>query len=265
MKNQDLLGYYYIDNNADVNLKNFRITYFESSPNELPPKKIYELIEQEGFDLKRNSNSYVKLINFNEKRLILKEPTRKNRRLLGRIFSIFRHSRAFQAAQSFSFLRSAEIETNRPLCVLEKRLFGVLMYSLIIYEYIEGEAIQKKDYLDLSLTVKKINDLGFGHSDCHQGNFIKTANGVSPIDFVLRKNRLGQLFIDLQYMKLFNKLSEDEFNRLYPYPYSKRLTFSRYYYNLKHWCRNFKNQLKPFLYGAAIIMLSCLLIINLIE
>lgn len=265
MKSQLVLGNYCADDIPNINLKHFRITYFESSPKELPPQTIFELIERKGFDLKRNSNSYLKLIKSDNLKLVLKEPTRKNRRFLTRILSVFRQSRAYHVAQSLTFLRSAEIETNRPLCVLEKRFFGMVVYSLIIYEYIEGEAIQSEHFADLAETVKKINNLGYGHNDCHQGNFIKTHHGISPIDVVLRKHFFGKISVDLQFLKLFHALTETELMRLYPGANQKRLRFSRWLFNVKRQARSIKNTLKPYLYSCMLVSLAYQLVFMLNE
>lgn len=265
MKSQILLGYYCSDDIPVIKLKNYRITYFESSPKELPPQTIYELLDREGVDLKRNSNSYVKLTESDQLKLVLKEPIRKNRRFLTRILSVFRDSRAFHVAQSLTFLRSAGIETNRPLCVLEKRMFGVVVYSLIVYEYIEGEAIQAQHFADLAKTVNKINKLGYGHNDCHQGNFIKTRHGIAPIDVVLRKHLFGKISVDLQFLKLFHALTENELMSLYPDANQKRLRFSRWLFNVKTQARNIKNTLKPYLYSCMLVSLAYQLVFMLNE
>ena len=254
MKYHYLLRHHALLDESEEFIQHDRITYFESTPEAFPPSLIYLLIEKEGQDLKNNGNSHVKLVQHGQQRIVVKEPKGKNKRLQSRLISIFKRSRAFYAAQSLLFVRNASIEASRPLCVLERRRFGMIVYSVIFYEYLEGRAIQKGDFPALADTVKRITDLGYGHSDCHQGNFIYTDHGIAPIDFVLKKNWFGKLFVDFQYLKLFHALPEQEFRKLCHHDNS-RIVISRGLFKLKTNMRKLKNHIKSHKYLIILILL----------
>lgn len=235
---------------------NLRITFFEGNEQELPEGILDGFLSMDGRLFKDNSNSFVKLINYKDRKLVLKEPRAKNKRVLTRLLTLFRDSRAVQALKSMAFLRQHAIETNRPICALEYLKYGMVFRAYFIYEYLEGEAIKPENFSDLAIVVQKMNQLGYGHSDCHRGNFLTTQNGVAPIDFVLRKNWYGRTFEDLQYLKLFNHLSDAEFEKLYPYPMSVQFMLSRALFKFKILARQSKKHIKKHKYFLLLILLG---------
>lgn len=98
-------------------------------------------------------------------------------------------------------LRSIGINTTKPVMAAEKRTFGMVTDSWLVYEYLQGEnCLGKKNlYPEVVKLLKKIHDNGYLHNDPQIRNFMANENGIFVIDSNPTKPTLGALSKTFEY------------------------------------------------------------------
>jgi len=92
--------------------------------------------------LKDDKRSLVKLGELKGIKTIAKKPRDKNRRKWSRLLSLVRDGEAKKSAKTLLEFERLGIPSVRPLAVLEKRQFGMIIDSWFIYEYRDGEPVK---------------------------------------------------------------------------------------------------------------------------
>ena len=157
------------------------------------PYKIFEIYKLDGKVLKSSKRSFVKLVNYRDYKIVVKEPRHQNKRKRFRLLSLFSKSEAEKALNSMELLNKNGIPTNKPIASYEKRSFGMIKKSFELYEHIEGEVVKNEHAKDVISLLKKIHRLGYVHNDTQVRNFISDGNQVYTIDCKLIPKTFGKI------------------------------------------------------------------------
>lgn len=177
-----------------------KITRFDNGEYDISDLK--SLINLEGKELQINcKRSRVKLINYKDKKIIIKEPLSKDKKIEVRLSTLFRKSFAYSSLKSMGILKNMGIETNKPIMCLELKRFGMVYKTYMFFEYLEGERANTEDKEEILLLIQKIHKKGYCHGDAQSGNFLKTKRGIGTIDIRLKKKTFGKTSEYLEYLK----------------------------------------------------------------
>lgn len=221
-----------------------KIIYYIEDKDYYTKDKIQEIINLDGKILQNNKNSLVKLIQDNDKKIIIKEPRGKNKRKWVRLNSIFKKSRAVKAMESMKILNGNGIITNIPIVAVEYRKYQMVVSSYMIFEYLDGDKIEEKDIPLVLEMLKNIHKLGYCHGDCHKGNFLKTKKGIATIDCVLKPKRFLFFSENIQSIKFLSSIGKE--NELYEFFDLKSIKFkiSKFLYDFKQKIKIIKKKVR---------------------
>lgn len=176
-------------------------------------RNLYEKIENKEYKIikifKNDQRSYVALINIEGENFIYKQPLEKNNRKWQRFLSIFRGSESKREFQNIEKIREAGLNGAVPYLAVEKKEGLTVVYSYLIYSYIDGRESTFKDIEIISRELKKIHDLGFLHGDSHLNNFLIKDDKVYLIDTKLEKNKYGNFGKSFEFMYLEESCPEE--------------------------------------------------------
>ena len=144
-------------------------------------------------ELKNDQRSLVLLVTLMGKKLILKSPLEKNRRKWIRFTTLFRNGEAFKTILNMEKLNNVGIRTNNPVMAIEKRVFGMVSDSWILFEYEEGERCTKKNYALVVNKLKEIHAKNMLHGDAQIRNFLYNGKEVVTIDCNPKRIWLGNI------------------------------------------------------------------------
>jgi len=151
-------------------------------------KALFDAIQNNHFKikdlLKENQRSKVQRITVFEKDLVYKIPTEKNNRKWIRFMTWFRKGEAFKNITGMDTLWSKDIKTTVPIMAAEKRLFGMVTESWLLYEYLDGQScLDQFDYHPMVIeTLKEIHKKGLLHGDSQIRNFVISHDEIYVID-----------------------------------------------------------------------------------
>ena len=157
--------------------------------------------------LKDNHRSLVMLGEIANKKVIVKQPRDKNKRLWARILSYFELSEAAQTLLTLEHFYELDIPSVQPLFVLEKRALGAVVDSWLCYEYREGIACQETHVPAVIEMLRKIHLAGYRHNDPNLGNFLIDNNGQLFVLDSRGRKRTGN-FSDANDFFLFKKVNK---------------------------------------------------------
>lgn len=191
-------------------MEEFIIKYFTDDLNYYTKEKIEMIINSEGKILKNDNRSFVKVVEIEGRKVIVKRPKEKNRRKWIRFISLFRKSETISVLETMEILNKNNIKTNEAIASLEKRKFGMVVDSYILYTYLEGEKLRAEDVFDLIGMLKKIHLLGYLHGDAQFTNFLKENGIFFTIDSNLKNKKLGKISENIEYLRVADDFEEIE-------------------------------------------------------
>lgn len=153
-------------------------------------------------EVKNTARSRVLLLNHAGKKIILKSPREKNKRKWIRFTTLYRKGEAFKTIDNMDKLEHLGIESNKPLLAMEKRRFGMVVDSWMIYEYLPGEVCREKDYPDVVKKLKEIHAKHILHGDAQIENFLNSESHIITIDFSPKKALFGNVSRFYEYFYL---------------------------------------------------------------
>ncbi|ODS37833.1 MAG: hypothetical protein A7316_08965 [Candidatus Altiarchaeales archaeon WOR_SM1_86-2] len=153
-------------------------------------------------ELKNDQRSLVLLVTHMGKKLILKSPLEKNRRKWIRFTTLFRNGEAFKAILNMERLNNVGIRTNNPVMAIEKRVFGMVSDSWILFEYEEGEPCAEEHYALAVQKLKEIHAKNMLHGDAQIRNFLYNGKEVITIDCNPKRIWLGNISKAYEYIYL---------------------------------------------------------------
>ncbi|BDU49676.1 lipopolysaccharide biosynthesis protein [Haliovirga abyssi] len=161
--------------------------------------------------LKDTDRSFVGVVKVKDKNIIFKQPKEKNRRKWIRFLTLFRKG---EALKNFYIMNKAEkigIKSNKPYLSVEKKEYGMVVDSWVIYEYIDGrECANREEYEKLFKILDDIHNKGYLHGDSQVQNFVFSGDEVYTIDCGLKKNIYGKFGKMYEYIYLRESRREIE-------------------------------------------------------
>ena len=122
--------------------------------------------------LRDDSRGYVCVFRHRGVRLVAKQPRDKDRRTWIRFLSPFRPSHAVRMFRFMERLFETGLPVPEPVAAMERRRFGVVVESWLIYRYVEGHPLSEETASLGVEALRTIHALGFVHGDAHAGNFL---------------------------------------------------------------------------------------------
>lgn len=151
------------------------LDFFESIQN-----KEFEIVDV----LKDDYRSKVYRIRLSDRDLVLKIPNEKNTQPWIRFLTWFRIGEAFKNIKGMQKLRKLGISTTTPVMAAERRSFGMVVDSWLVYEYLDGHSCldQKALYPKVVDQLKVLHQKGVLHSDAQIRNFMHLDEKIYVID-----------------------------------------------------------------------------------
>ena len=162
----------------------------------LSVNEIVELKDKEPVEvLRKHHRSIVEKKELNNTYYVVKQPNNKNHSYWIRLTTLYRDSEVLKDLKSQLLLEQLEIPTVQPVAALEKRKFGMVIDSKIVYVFKPGKEISERSYAEMIRFMQILHRNGYLHDDPHSKNFLQFENKVFAIDCKPRKNiffKLGE-------------------------------------------------------------------------
>ena len=205
------------------------------------------VINQSGLDvikcLKNDQRSLVLLVSHNGNRWVLKTPREKNRRKWIRFTTWIRKGEAFKTILNLDRLKCLGIPSNLPVLAVEKRHFGMVVDSRMVYTYRDGTRCNQEHYELVVETLTKMHAQNILHGDPQIRNFIYHAGQILTIDCNPRRRWLGK--ISTSYELLYLEKSAPGISKYFEqqarsFPFQ----IARAYIDLYWWWRSVKKRFR---------------------
>ena len=164
----------------------------DSEVNIPPIAQLLTSIDDFDITLKDDRRSLVKRGIFNALDVVAKQPRDKNRRKWSRLLSLIGPSEAKRNFLTLIEFQQKGIESLKPICLLEKKHFGMVVDSWFIYEYREGVESNKSHLKDIVAQLTLIHQHGYRHEDPNFGNFLIDPSGIMFLIDCRGKPRSGK-------------------------------------------------------------------------
>ncbi len=159
-------------------------------------ESIIELNNQKPVEmLRQHHRSVVEKKKLDDVYYVVKQPNNKNHSYWIRFTTLYRDSEVVKDLKSQLLLAQLGVATVTPVAALEKRKFGMVVDSRIIYRFKDGEQITESHYAEMINHMQTLHDNGYLHDDPHIKNFLQSENSVFAIDCKPRKNLFFNLGI----------------------------------------------------------------------
>ncbi|QSE97817.1 lipopolysaccharide core heptose(II) kinase RfaY [Fulvivirga lutea] len=151
-------------------------------------KELFHTVQDSKFEtcevLKDNQRSEVKRIKVSDNDFVLKIPKEKNSRFWIRFLTLFRKGEAQKNLKSMMILKNIGVKTTNPILAAEKRSFGMVVDSWLLYQFVDGRSClnQPETYKKVIDTLESIHQYGFIHGDPQIRNFIQKDSDIYVID-----------------------------------------------------------------------------------
>jgi len=184
----------YICTMIQIKYKNWDVIY---SGDQLPNNLIDDVIGLKNLNiikqLKNNQRSRVLLIEILGKKHILKIPKEKNRRKWIRFTTLYRKGESFRALLAMEKLNKKGVKTNTPVLAIERKVFGMVVDSRYVFEYLEGEVCTKAQYEGIVNKLDQMHANNLLHGDPLIDNFLFDGKEVLIIDAIAREPLFGKI------------------------------------------------------------------------
>ncbi|MBZ2190305.1 hypothetical protein K8B33_14440 [Alcanivorax sp. JB21] len=161
-------------------------------------------------EIKNNQHNFVAVVSDGTPEgLIVKVPRKRNRRLWERVLTFFRDGESFRVFESHQLLRELGFFCPEAVLAAERRRFGVVVDSFIMYRYLPGEPASREDAEDVSSELMALHGKGYTRGDPKSINFLISGGRVAFIDFRLSRPRLFRKHnVRMEYAHLLHTLPE---------------------------------------------------------
>jgi len=152
--------------------------------------------------LKDDRRSLVKLGVIDGVRVVAKQPRDKNKRKWMRFLSLFFLAESKRTYRTLLEFEAKGLESLTPLAFIEKKRWGMVFDSWLLYEYREGRVSQRSDLPQIIQQLQTLHKHGYRHEDPNFGNFLVDDNGVMFLIDCRGKSRSGLYSDYYDYMLL---------------------------------------------------------------
>lgn len=177
-------------------------------------KDVLEVIADFPITLKDDKRSLVKRGELFGAEVVAKNPRDKNRRKWSRFLSLFRQSEARKTLGTLTDFWKKSIPSVKPICVLEKKAFGFVTDSWLIYEFKEGEASDANKLHGIVLLLNGLHRYGYRHDDPNFGNFLVDEEQQLFLIDCKGKSRLGSFSDYYDFILLSERNHSVDFEQL---------------------------------------------------
>ena len=139
-------------------------------------RDVLNLIADFPVTLKDDKRSLVKRGTLFGSEVIAKSPRDKNGRKWSRFLSLFRQSEVMKTLSTLTDFWEKSIPSVKPVCVFEKRVFGFVTDSWLIYEFKEGVVSDINKLHHIVILLNTLHRYGYRHDDPNFGNFLVDDN-----------------------------------------------------------------------------------------
>lgn len=108
---------------------------------------------------------------------VLKRPLWRDGRGWNRLVSWFRPGEMRRAFHSAARMLELGLATPRPLMLMERRRWGLLVESWLVYEYVEGTPLGEAHWPLVVEALCRLHAAGLRHGDPHLANWLATSDG----------------------------------------------------------------------------------------
>ena len=154
--------------------------------------ELHEHIDGFSKTLKDDRRSLVKLGDLGDINIVAKQPRDKNDRKWSRFLSYFSPAEARRTFITLLEFKQKGIESLTPICFLEKKRWGMVVDSWILYEYREGRESDRSHLKDIVEQLTLLHSNGYRHEDPNFGNFLIDDNGQLFLIDCKGKSRSGR-------------------------------------------------------------------------
>jgi len=140
--------------------------------------------------LKDDRNSRVERVAVAGRRLIVKIPVARNKRLWERLTTRFRPGKARRAWLGMLTLKAAGFHVPEPVLIGERRRAGCVVDSFMVYEFAEGQPLQPADLPAVEQILRNLHAIGYLRHDASAHNYLKQGDRIIMIDTTLRRPRV---------------------------------------------------------------------------
>ena len=189
---------------------NNRITDIEELVKDVLLNKTYEIIKE----YKNDKRSYIAVIKFKDKKIILKYPKNEVRIPQRKIMTLLKKGEALNTYERINKYKDKGLDNLCDIYAVGiRRRYGMISNSFMIMEYVDGRETQPEKIDDIELLMeglKKLHSFGLQHGDANPRNFMvdKQSNKLKIIDTQLKKDifKIGSNydFINLYYSEVKN-------------------------------------------------------------
>ena len=188
------------DRNGD-----WRCYTVESSLISLPSiDELFELIDAFPKTLKDDRRSLVKLGDIDGCKVVAKQARDKNNRKWTRFLTLFSAGEARKTFVTLQEFKKKGIESLLPICFLEKKSYGMVVDSWLLYQYREGEESNQIHLARIVELLQTLHKNGYRHEDPNSGNFLIDNEGVMFLIDCKGKPRSGRYSDYYDFMLLVN-------------------------------------------------------------
>lgn len=108
---------------------------------------------------------------------VCKRPRWHDQRLWNRMLSLVREGEMRRAFNAALHLERLGLATPRPVLCVERRRWGMLVESWLLYEFAPGEAIAEAQWPAVVEALKGLHQAGLRHGDPHLANWLSRGGG----------------------------------------------------------------------------------------
>lgn len=142
--------------------------------------------------LKDDRRSLVKQGSLFGKTVVAKKPRDKLRKPWSRLLSMVFDGETKKTFNSLIAFKSKGIASVEPLLALEKREFGRVVDSWLVYEFRDGQPCGVESLHEVIASLHHLHKQGYRHDDPNFGNFMRDLNGSMFLIDVKGRARAGR-------------------------------------------------------------------------
>ncbi len=187
-------------------LENYRLvtTWSQDDANKLAAAVLENQLDIDPV-FRDNRATFCAAFHYANLRMVLKVPKARNARYGERILTLFRPSESFRIFNSHMQLQQHDFTVPTPVLAAEKRKWGVVTDSFVIYEYLDGDIADETNAQEVLHVLLQLHEMGYTRNDPKLPNFIIGETGVGLIDFKLKRPRfLARLRMNLELVRFLH-------------------------------------------------------------
>ncbi|MDB4623898.1 lipopolysaccharide kinase InaA family protein [Akkermansiaceae bacterium] len=157
---------------------------------------------------KDSRSTYAAHLQVGKESLFYKIPRARLRRTWEKLITVIRDSESFRTFDNLQLMHQLGFKAPAPLLAGEKRRNGFVVDSFCCYRFEEGKGAGANDAQQVTSELLRLHEKGYLRTDAKATNFLITEEGVSFIDFRLKKTLL--------FPKLKKQMELARLARVYP-------------------------------------------------